>query len=80
MGELEIFSSGDQKEEYRATNIPSTVWLEMMDGCWKPTLNLRFKVNVDGVVFATQKEASFGVFIWNAQGLVIAALSKKIKA
>ena len=80
MKELEIFSSGDQKEEYRAANIPSTVWLEMMDGCWKLPPNPRFKVYVDGVVFATQKEASFGVFIWDAQGLVIAALSKKIKA
>ena len=80
MGELEIFSSGDQKEEYRAANIPSIVHLKMMDGCWKPPPNPRFKVNVDGVVFATQKEASFGVFIWNAQGLVILALSKKRKA
>ena len=80
MGELEIFSSGDQKEEYRATNIPSTVRLEMMDGCWKPPPNPRFKVNVYGVVFATKKKVNFGVFIWDAQGLVILALSKKIKA
>ena len=80
MDELEIFSSGDQKEEYRAADIPSTVWLEMMDGCRKLPPNPRFKVYVDGVVFATQKEASFGVFIWDARGLVIAALSKKIKA
>ena len=37
-------------------------------------------MNVDGAVFAVQKEADFGVFIWDAQGLLIAALSKKIKA
>ena len=52
----------------------------MMDGCWKPSPNPRIKVNVDAIVFAAQKEASFGVFIWDAQGLVIAALCKKIKA
>ena len=38
-----MFSRGDQKEEYRAANIFSTVQLEMMDGCWKPPPNLRLK-------------------------------------
>ena len=37
-------------------------------------------MNVDAIVFSAQKAANFGVFIWDAQGLVIAALCKKIKA
>ncbi|XP_050255011.1 uncharacterized protein LOC126700876 [Quercus robur] len=39
-----------------------------------------FKVNVDGAVCATQKEAGVAVIIMDAQGLVIGALRKKIKA
>lgn len=40
----------------------------------------RYKINVDGAVFKTQKSAGVVVLIWDEQGQVVAALSQKIDA
>ena len=40
----------------------------------------RYKVNVDGAVFRSQKTACVGVLIRDFHGQVIAALSKKVCA
>ena len=39
-----------------------------------------FKVNVDGTIFKAQKESRVGIIIHDANGLVVAALSKKFQA
>ena len=39
-----------------------------------------FKINVEGAVFADQKVAGVGAQIWDEEGNVIGALSKKISA
>ena len=41
---------------------------------------LRYKVNVDGMVFSAQKFASVRVLIRDSFGQVVAAMSKKINA
>ena len=71
-------SRGLNLEEYRVANLHNKIQTETPDGWWKPPSPL-FKVNVDGAVFATQNKARVGVIIRDAQGLVIAAFSKKIK-
>ena len=47
---------------------------------WTPPVGLRYKVNVDGVVFKTQKTAGVGVVVHDSNGLVVAALSRKINS
>ena len=41
---------------------------------------VRYKVNVDGAVFSAQKSSGVGVMIKDANGQVIAALSRKFNA
>ena len=45
---------------------------------WTPLPPTRYKINVDGVVFAAQKSAGIGV-IMDSNGSVIGACSKKIR-
>ena len=47
---------------------------------WIPTSGHMYKVDVDGTVFKAQKESRVGVIICDANGLVVAALSKKFQA
>ena len=47
---------------------------------WKPPLREKFKINIDGAVFADQKATSVGVLIRDEEGNIIGALSKKIWA
>ncbi|KAL0015646.1 hypothetical protein SO802_002715 [Lithocarpus litseifolius] len=47
---------------------------------WWPPSSQLYKVNVDGVVFKAQRESGVGVIIRDANGLVVAALSKKLHA
>ena len=47
---------------------------------WTPPPTQRYKVNVDGAVFRSQRTAGVGVLIRDCHGQVIAALSKKICA
>ena len=48
--------------------------------CWSPPEGSLYKVNVDGAVFSAQKESGIGVIIRDEVGLVVAAMSKKVKA
>ena len=48
--------------------------------CWLPPYNQLYKVNVDGAIFKARKESGVGAIIRDANGLVVAALSKKIHA
>ena len=45
-----------------------------------PPPHERYKINVDGAVFASQKEAGLGVLVRDAEGRVVGACSKKIMA
>ena len=47
---------------------------------WTPPMGLRYKVNVDGAVFRSQKTAGVGVVVRDSNGLVVAALSRKINS
>ena len=47
---------------------------------WSPPLLDKFKINVDGAVFASQKTARVGVLIKDSEGGVVGACSKKIQA
>ena len=47
---------------------------------WFPPPTTRYKVKVDGAVFAAQKSAGVGVMIKDSYGQVITALSRKINA
>nr|POE98913.1 hypothetical protein CFP56_78969 [Quercus suber] len=47
---------------------------------WIPTSGHMYKVNVDGTIFKAQKEFGVGVIICDANGLVVATLSKKFQA
>lgn len=45
-----------------------------------PLIDPVYKINVDGVVFSSQKQARIGVIIRDSQGNFIAGLSKKLNA
>ena len=47
---------------------------------WSPPLLDKFKINVDGAVFASQKTSRVGVLIKDSEGRVVGACSKKIQA
>ena len=47
---------------------------------WIPPPPQHYKINVDGAVFGAQKAAGIGILIRDAEGRVIGACSKKIKA
>ncbi|XP_030936298.1 uncharacterized protein LOC115961457 [Quercus lobata] len=47
---------------------------------WVPSSATRYKVNVDGAVFAAHKSAGVGVLIRDSHGQVVATISKKINA
>lgn len=49
-----------------------------LNATWVPPTGSFYKVNVDGAVFSSQKEASVWVIIMDDNGLAVAALSKKI--
>ena len=48
--------------------------------CWFPPEGSLYKVNVDGAVFSAQKESGIGVIIRDKASLVVATMSKKVKA
>lgn len=67
------------KEYYAANEQPAIVPAAQATNWTHPPMN-RYKINVDGAVFKSQKTAGVGVVVWDCCGQVIAALSKKINA
>ena len=53
---------------------------ESMEATWQPLKPPWYKANMDGAVFSRQKETRIGVVIRDHHGVVVAALSKKLKA
>ena len=52
----------------------------MVQQCWLPPSNQMYKVKVEGAFFKARRESEVGVIIRDANGLVMAALSKKFYA
>jgi len=83
LGELELCCDASmwllEFQEATAAAIP---WLSepVLQQSWLPPSNQLYKVNVDGAVFKARKESGVGAIIRDANGLVVAALSKKIHA
>ena len=51
---------------------------QILESNWSPPKDPLYKINVDGTVFPSQKEAGVRVIIRDQRGLFIAGLSKKI--
>ena len=67
--------------EYQACReIPAKVNSDVASNWTPPPPHERYKINVDGVVFASQKEAGLGVLVRDAEGRVVGACRKKIMA
>ena len=63
-----------------ANDSPRLTSLETPIPHWTRPTGLRYKVNVDGAVFKSQKTAGVGVVVRDSNGLVVAALSRKINS
>ena len=66
-------------QEYNSTNSIPAKPKQNLIKCWSPPPGSLYKVNVDGV-FSAQKESGIGVIILDEAGLVVAVMSKKVKA
>ena len=58
-----------------AASVPST----NNQTSWMPPLPTRYKINVDGAVFAAQKLVGIGVIVRDSDGSLIGACSKKLR-
>lgn len=69
-------------EEFTEANacMESTVSVAEVRSTWIPPLSNVFKVNVDAVVFTSQRAVGVGVIIRDDKGRLEAAMSKKIQA
>ena len=67
-------------EVYLMANHSTRPYKESTEATWQLPKPLWFKANMDGTVFAQQREAEVGVVIRDHYGAVVAALSKKLKA
>ena len=66
-------------EYWAATAIP-IIYNQPLESRGVPPVNLVYKVNMDGAVFSSQKQAGIGMIIRDSQGNFIASLSKKLYA
>ena len=67
-------------ENYVMANHSTRPYKESVEATWQPPKPPWYKANMDGAVFSQQKEAGIGVVIRDHHGVVVAALSKKLKA
>nr|XP_023917061.1 uncharacterized protein LOC112028598 [Quercus suber] len=67
----EFWLANEEKTEYQAVLVHLASWQPPRQGC--------YKVNMDGMVFRSSKQAGAGVIIRDGADEVIAALSKKWK-
>lgn len=70
----------DLLEEFKAANPKQLTPSNNAEVKWGPPTQGWYKTNVDGTVFAAQKEADVGVIIRDELGRVVAALSKQNEA
>ena len=64
--------------EFQESNCVASSLSTTTQFSWTPPPPTRYKINVDGAVFAAQKSAGIGVIIKDSDGSVIGACSKKI--
>lgn len=67
-------------DEYWAATATPIKYNLPLESRWVPPVDLVYKVNVDGAVFSSQKQAGIGVIIRDSQGNLIVGLSKKLNA
>lgn len=79
-GKALVRCSASMVEDYRAANERICSMDPAIQVKWHPPDSPRFKMNVDGVVFKNQRAFGSRMVIRDAQGLVLAAISKRIPA
>nr|POF09573.1 hypothetical protein CFP56_41711 [Quercus suber] len=67
-------------EEYRAAHEEVLPQRDKDEICWSAPREGRYKANVDGATFTNPRASGMGLVIRNNQGLVMAAMSRKITA
>ncbi|XP_030936107.1 uncharacterized protein LOC115961234 [Quercus lobata] len=79
---MEHVNGGSDSEEYKVAVQENCTTIPMSKGriSWHPPLVNLFKINVDDVVFSTQKAVDVGVIIRDNKGRIEATMSKKIHA
>lgn len=79
-GKTLVRSSASMVEEYRAANERECGLNPTVHVRWHPPDPHRFKMNMDGAVFKDQRATGSGMVVRDSQGLVLAAMSKRIPA
>ena len=79
-GKTLVRSSASLVEEYREANERVNCLIPTVPVRWLPPDPPRFKMNVDGAVFKDQRATGFRMVLRDSQGLVLAAMSKRIPA
>ena len=64
--------------EFQGTHLPCPRSIARVCNQWKPPRWGRYKVKVDGAVFASWGWCNVGVVIRNENGLIMGAMSKKL--
>ena len=68
--------------EFQEATVSASPWMSnpVLQQSWLPPSDQLYKVNVDVAVFKARNESGVGAIVRDANGLVVAALSKKIHA
>ena len=66
--------------EFQEVTVSALPWMSglILQQSWLPPSDPLYKVNVDGAVFKARNESGVGAIVRDANGLVVATLSKKI--
>ena len=65
--------------DFKVVNVKSPLESAKYSYAWKLTTDVVFKVNVDAAIFSSQHMCGVGVVIRDEMGLVVGALSKRLK-
>ena len=79
-GSIVVHGAMDYLQEYQACCMKVEEHRPSLVENWTPPPPQHYKINVDGAVFGAQKAAGIGILVRDAEGRVIGACSKKIKA
>ena len=65
--------------EFQEATVSALPWMSdpVLQQSWLPPSDPLYKVNVDGAVFKARNESEVGAIVRDANGMVVAALSKK---